>query len=332
MTYFKDRTPGTYIENKQSSLTWHYADADPHFGGWQAKDMQMHMEDVLSNLPLEILQSNPHGGGAPPVREQEPRGRAGPLRHLARPPRRPRVVPPAAAELLPPEVDFVFSRGRRPVRRGHVPDREAPEGGRQGAVLKKGSTGDLEAASNKGQSAESFQEHADSNPDFWSNPSDPAAVGGPDGEAPAGGPDVGSGLGGSTGSGRALMALGGPYGAPGQRHSAADHNLRTWRRCAPAAPVPGAQQGPIPAWRRRRRAWRGPSTDRARARPAHGGRGGRWRWPAARSHRETQVPSLIPITCCRLALLFSNGGKFVVQLPVFFTCCCCCLLFLQFLL
>jgi len=58
MTYFKDRTPGSYIETKESSLTWHYMDADPHFGGWQAKDMQMHMEDVLNNLPLEILQGN----------------------------------------------------------------------------------------------------------------------------------------------------------------------------------------------------------------------------------------------------------------------------------
>ncbi|CAM9261656.1 unnamed protein product [Ectocarpus sp. 13 AM-2016] len=58
MQYFTERTPGTYIENKESSLTWHYRDADPHFGLWQAKDMQIHMEDVLSNLPLEILQGN----------------------------------------------------------------------------------------------------------------------------------------------------------------------------------------------------------------------------------------------------------------------------------
>ncbi|CAM9446996.1 unnamed protein product, partial [Choristocarpus tenellus] len=58
MQYFTERTPGTYIENKESSLTWHYRDADPHFGLWQAKDMQINMEDVLSNLPLEILQGN----------------------------------------------------------------------------------------------------------------------------------------------------------------------------------------------------------------------------------------------------------------------------------
>lgn len=58
MQYFYDRTPGTFIESKETSLAWHYRDADPHFGAWQAKDMQIHMEDVLVNLPLEIIQGN----------------------------------------------------------------------------------------------------------------------------------------------------------------------------------------------------------------------------------------------------------------------------------
>ena len=58
MTYFEDRTPGTSIEQKESSLAWHYRDADPQFGAWQAKDMQLSMEDVLSTLPLDIIQSN----------------------------------------------------------------------------------------------------------------------------------------------------------------------------------------------------------------------------------------------------------------------------------
>mmetsp|Transcript_8169 Transcript_8169/g.10578 ORF Transcript_8169/g.10578 Transcript_8169/m.10578 type:complete len:244 (+) Transcript_8169:191-922(+) len=58
MKYFTERTPGTYIESRESSLAWHYKDADPHFGAWQAKDMQISMEDVLSNYPLEIIQGN----------------------------------------------------------------------------------------------------------------------------------------------------------------------------------------------------------------------------------------------------------------------------------
>lgn len=58
MQYFTDRTPGTYIEDKEISLTWHYRDADPHFGVWQAKDMQIHMEDVLATLPIDIWQGN----------------------------------------------------------------------------------------------------------------------------------------------------------------------------------------------------------------------------------------------------------------------------------
>jgi trehalose 6-phosphate synthase/phosphatase len=46
------------MESKESSLAWHFKDADPHFGAWQAKDMHISLEDVLSNLPLEIIQGN----------------------------------------------------------------------------------------------------------------------------------------------------------------------------------------------------------------------------------------------------------------------------------
>lgn len=56
-------------------MTWHYRDADPHFGLWQAKDMQIHMEDVLSNLPLEILQGNRMVEVRHQVRGEEVEGR-----------------------------------------------------------------------------------------------------------------------------------------------------------------------------------------------------------------------------------------------------------------
>ena len=40
MTTYHERTNGTYIEVKGSSLVWHYRDADPEFGALQAKELQ----------------------------------------------------------------------------------------------------------------------------------------------------------------------------------------------------------------------------------------------------------------------------------------------------
>ncbi|KAF9953593.1 threalose-6-phosphate phosphatase, partial [Modicella reniformis] len=55
-TYYTERTQGSFIEHKQSSLTWHYRMADPEFGAFQAKECQNHLENaVLSKLPVEIL-------------------------------------------------------------------------------------------------------------------------------------------------------------------------------------------------------------------------------------------------------------------------------------
>ncbi|KAF1331102.1 Trehalose-phosphatase, partial [Globisporangium splendens] len=58
MVKFTDRTPGSYIEDKESSLTWYYDDADPHFGGWQAKDLQIILERQLIGTALEVYQGH----------------------------------------------------------------------------------------------------------------------------------------------------------------------------------------------------------------------------------------------------------------------------------
>ncbi|DAZ98383.1 TPA: hypothetical protein N0F65_000702, partial [Lagenidium giganteum] len=58
MLAFTDRTPGSYIEDKESSLTWHYGDADPHFGSWQAKDLQIILERQLIGTALEVYQGH----------------------------------------------------------------------------------------------------------------------------------------------------------------------------------------------------------------------------------------------------------------------------------
>jgi trehalose-phosphatase len=54
--YFTERTPGSFIERKSASLTWHYRQCDPEFGSWQAKQCQSLLENAISGkLPVEIL-------------------------------------------------------------------------------------------------------------------------------------------------------------------------------------------------------------------------------------------------------------------------------------
>ncbi|KNE64861.1 trehalose-phosphatase [Allomyces macrogynus ATCC 38327] len=54
--YYQERTPGSFIEEKKSSIVWHHRLADPQFGAFQAKECQNHLENaVLSKLPLEVM-------------------------------------------------------------------------------------------------------------------------------------------------------------------------------------------------------------------------------------------------------------------------------------
>lgn len=54
--YFTERTPGSFIERKSASLTWHYRQCDPEFGSWQAKQCQSLLENTISGkMPVEIL-------------------------------------------------------------------------------------------------------------------------------------------------------------------------------------------------------------------------------------------------------------------------------------
>ena len=59
MRAFADRTPGAVVEEGEATLTWHYRDADPDFGNWQAIELQEQLEGALA-LAFS-------GGHAPPV-------------------------------------------------------------------------------------------------------------------------------------------------------------------------------------------------------------------------------------------------------------------------
>ena len=55
LEFYVDQTPGSFIENKNFSLVWHYRKADPDLGiqrAWELKDQLM---DLISNLNLQIM-------------------------------------------------------------------------------------------------------------------------------------------------------------------------------------------------------------------------------------------------------------------------------------
>ncbi|KAI8973032.1 glycosyltransferase family 20-domain-containing protein [Pilobolus umbonatus] len=54
--YYTERTEGSLVEHKKSSITWHYRMADEEYGEFQAKECQNHLESsVVSKMPVEIL-------------------------------------------------------------------------------------------------------------------------------------------------------------------------------------------------------------------------------------------------------------------------------------
>jgi trehalose 6-phosphate synthase/phosphatase len=48
-------TPGSFIEEKETSLVWHYRLSDPEFGNWQARELTLNLTNFLANKPAEVL-------------------------------------------------------------------------------------------------------------------------------------------------------------------------------------------------------------------------------------------------------------------------------------
>jgi trehalose 6-phosphate synthase/phosphatase len=42
------------VEEKTSSVVWHYRNSDPEFGTWKANQLVAELYEMLSNLPVEI--------------------------------------------------------------------------------------------------------------------------------------------------------------------------------------------------------------------------------------------------------------------------------------
>jgi trehalose 6-phosphate synthase/phosphatase len=52
LDHFVDRTPGSFVEEKDYSLVWHYRLADPEFGAWLANELVSMLEAMLAETDL----------------------------------------------------------------------------------------------------------------------------------------------------------------------------------------------------------------------------------------------------------------------------------------
>jgi HAD superfamily hydrolase (TIGR01484 family) len=52
--HYTERTPGSFIEEKEINLTWHYRECDIEFGKWQATELQVNLEKLLSHMALSV--------------------------------------------------------------------------------------------------------------------------------------------------------------------------------------------------------------------------------------------------------------------------------------
>lgn len=68
---YTEQTDGTWIEDKEFAIVWHYENADPEYGRMQASDLQKYLIKVLANPAVDctrydnsrILEVKPHGVG-----------------------------------------------------------------------------------------------------------------------------------------------------------------------------------------------------------------------------------------------------------------------------
>ena len=55
---FVDRTPGSFLEEKNFSLAWHYRKCDPEMGTLRANELKDELTSMIANRNLEIMEGN----------------------------------------------------------------------------------------------------------------------------------------------------------------------------------------------------------------------------------------------------------------------------------
>jgi trehalose 6-phosphate synthase/phosphatase len=57
LEHFVNRTPGSFIEEKEFSIVWHYRMPDPEFGEWLANELGANLEQMLAETELRVYRS-----------------------------------------------------------------------------------------------------------------------------------------------------------------------------------------------------------------------------------------------------------------------------------
>jgi len=53
---YEQSTPGSFVEEKSTSLVWHYRQTDPEFGTWKANQLAHELSTMMANEPVKIRQ------------------------------------------------------------------------------------------------------------------------------------------------------------------------------------------------------------------------------------------------------------------------------------
>jgi trehalose 6-phosphate synthase/phosphatase len=58
LEHYIDRTPGSFIEEKELALVWHHRLADPEFGEWLAHELVATLDEMLADTELHAIRGN----------------------------------------------------------------------------------------------------------------------------------------------------------------------------------------------------------------------------------------------------------------------------------
>ena len=58
LQHFVDRTPGSFIEEKEFALVWHFRTIEAEFGDWLATELVAMLEGMLAETELRAYRGN----------------------------------------------------------------------------------------------------------------------------------------------------------------------------------------------------------------------------------------------------------------------------------